>query len=403
MGVKVADDFTGTWTANGSKSDRERQDHEEYLAARAAEDPPPTPDADHEPPEHTVTDQEPDAAESETRERRSWEPVDLGPVLEGNWRPPEPSVGLREDGKGMFYPGKCHTVIGETEGGKTWLALCAALHEMQSGNHVLYIDFEDDEGGVAGRLLTLGAGRDLIAKQFHYLRPESPLDGGINLDDLRNLVMTYRPTLDILDGITEAMTMHGLNPLDNKEAALFGRILPRRLAAAGAAVASLDHVTKDREGRGRYAIGAVHKLNALDGGAYILENRHPFGVGRTGRSTVRVAKDRPGQLRRNALPSGNGLHWYGDLVLKSVDEDFAEVTIYPPTERDDNDDRPTGLMLKISKLLADNGELSQRKILSAISGKTDTKRQALDLLIMDGYVSETTPHKVIRPFMEPPK
>ena len=94
-------------------------------------------------------------------------------------------------------------------------------------------------------------------------------------------------------------------------------------------MASLDHVTKDREGRGRYAIGAVHKLNALDGGAYILENRHPFGVGRTGRSTVRVAKDRPGQLRRNALPSGNGLHWYGDLVLKSVDEDFAEVTIYP--------------------------------------------------------------------------
>ena len=60
-------------------------------------------------------------------------------------------------------------------------------------------------------------------------------------------------------------------------------------------------------------------------------------------------------------------------------------------------------MVKISKLLADNGELSQRKILSAISGKTDTKRHALDLLIMDGYVSDTPPHKVIRPLMEPPK
>ena len=34
----------------------------------------------------------------------------------------------------------------------------------------------------------------------------------------------------------------------------------RPIAAAGAAVVLIDHVAKDKEKRGRYAIGAQHKL-----------------------------------------------------------------------------------------------------------------------------------------------
>ena len=175
MGVKIADDFTGARAANGSKSNRERQDHEDYLAARAAEDPPPKPDADHEPPEHTVTDQEPDAAESETRERRSWEPVDLGPVLEGNWRPPEPSVGLRDDGKGMFYPGKCHTVIGETEGGKNMAgALRGAPRNANRKPRALHRLRRRRRRSRRPTPHTRRRPRP-DRKQFHYLRPETPL------------------------------------------------------------------------------------------------------------------------------------------------------------------------------------------------------------------------------------
>ena len=58
--------------------------------------------------------------------------------------------------------------------------------------------------------------------------------------------------------------MHNLELNDNTDAAKYGRLLPQRLANLGAAVASLDHVTKSSEGRGRYALGAVHKVNALD-------------------------------------------------------------------------------------------------------------------------------------------
>lgn len=53
------------------------------------------------------------------RENHTWEPVDLADVLDGTWKPPEPTVGRRSDGVGLFYPGKKHTISSESEAGKT--------------------------------------------------------------------------------------------------------------------------------------------------------------------------------------------------------------------------------------------------------------------------------------------
>jgi hypothetical protein len=323
--------------------------------------------------------------------RRSWRPVDLSEVLDGSWLPTEPSVGRRTDGAGLFYPGKVHTVSSESEGGKTWFALSVVLDEIGAGQHVVYLDFEDDEGGIVGRLLSLGASRDVIAERFHYLRPEDALGNALHLDDLRDVLTTYSPTLAVLDGVTEALTMHGLDPNSNSDVAKFGRLLPRRLAAAGCASVSLDHVTKSAENRGRYSIGAVHKLNGLDGAAYVLENRAAFGVGITGRSTINIAKDRPGQLRKRSLPSSGGLFWAGDLVLTSHAEGFAEVQVTAP-EQHAGDFRPTIYMGRIMSAIEGNGPLSKRLIRTAVKGKSSTIDGALDLLILEGYLTEASPH-----------
>jgi len=340
--------------------------------------------------------------EAERSEHRSWRPVDLAAVLDGTYSAPRPTVGRRDDGAGLFYPAKVHTVASETEAGKSWFALSTAVDEMRAGNHVLYIDFEDNEGGIVSRLLALQVTADVIRERFHYLAPADPLGTGANLGDLQEIVDELAPTLAVVDGITEAMVLHGLNPLDNKDVAAFGRILPRRIAALGPAalgpaVVCNDHVTKDREGRGRYAIGAAHKLNGLDGAAYVLDNRTPFGIGLTGRSTIRIAKDRPGQLRRRGLPSAGGMHWYGDLVLDSHDEGFAEVSIVAPTERSE-DFRPTVLMERIAKALEQHGPLSARKVETVVTGKSTNIRQALTFLQLDGHVSDSTPHELLKPY-----
>lgn len=329
---------------------------------------------------------------------RTWQPIDLESVLDGRWQPPEPAIGARTDGIGLLYPGKTHTVSSESEAGKTWLAMAIVVDELSAGRHVCYIDFEDDEGAIAARLLTLQVAPDMILDRFHYIRPSDPL-AGIHVDDLRGVYVAHKPALTVIDGVTEAMTMHGLNPLDNTDVAKFGRTLPRKTAAAGSATVCLDHVNKDRENRGRYAMGGVHKLNGLDGAAYVLENRQPFGIGLTGRSTIRIAKDRPGRLRRHALPSA-GLQWFGDLVLTSHDESFAEVTIEPPHERDENF-RPTVMMERVAKALGQHMEgLSKRRLRVAVPGKNESIDQALDYLIHDGFACESTPHKLLKPYPE---
>ncbi len=330
--------------------------------------------------------------------KRVWQPIDLTAVLDGTWQAPAPTVGRRSDGVGLFYPGKVHTVSSESEAGKTWFALSAVTDELAAGHHVAYLDFEDDEGGIAGRLLAMQNSPEVIRSRFHYLRPTEPLGNGIHLDDLRATVTGSAPTLAIIDGITEAMTLHGLNPIDNKDVAAFGRILPRRIANLGPAVACLDHVTKSIEGRGRYAIGAVHKLNGLDGAAYILESRTPFGIGLTGRSTVKIAKDRPGQLRRHGLPSSGGMVWYGDLSITSHDERFAEVEVKAPATRQPEPFRPTHVMAKIAASLGEHGELSGRQIQTLVGGKAATLRDAISLLQIEGYVSNKSPHTLLKPY-----
>lgn len=327
-----------------------------------------------------------EVAQPEEERRRSWRPVDLTDVLNGTYKPIEPTVGRRSDGVGMFYPGRLHTIASESEAGKTWLALHATLSELQAGKSVGYLDFEDDEGGVVGRLLAVGAKREWIRERFAYFRPDEAINSLGNRTDLAEYLADVKPTLMVLDGVTEAMSMHGMEMKDNTDVARFGKMLPGWIAARGPASVALDHVVKDKEARGRYAIGGVHKINGLNGAAYTLDNRQPFGIGRTGRSTVYITKDRPGQLRRHSLPGREGLFWFGDLVMKSHDETFVEADLYVPVERSAEDRRPTVVMAKVSALLAEHPKgLSKNSVETMCGGKATVVRTALELLVSEGH------------------
>lgn len=347
------------------------------------------PDGEEPPVDWQDVDAEPAAKEAAPR---TWAAQDLASVLDGSYRPPQPTVGRRDDGIGLFYPGRMNSVASESEAGKTWFALIACLQEINDGKHVLYLDFEDDAGGVVGRLLCLGAHPDDILERFHYIRPEnSPSD--IDLIDLA-MVLEHSPTLAIVDGVTEGMSLLGLELKDNTDVAKFGRQLLRPLMNAGAAVVTLDHVVKSAENRGRYSIGGVHKLNGLNGVMYMLENRRPFGIGVTGKSTVRVAKDRPGQIRKNGLSHSSGMHWYADLVVKSESAEFAEAHLYSPIQRDEEDreadeeqKRIDGLKRKVLEALQRATEaLTGKGIEDRVTGKAADIRRAVADLIDGGQI-----------------
>ena len=285
----------------------------------------------------------------------------------------------------------------------------AAWDEILNGYHVLYIDWEDDEVTAVDRLRTImprdeltrsGYGDELIQSCFHYLRPDDDLRRKSNTRELAEVMHTFHPSLAINDGTTEAMAIHDLNPLDNVDIAVFNTILVKPLLGFDTAVVSLDHVIKDREGRGRYALGGVHKLNAVSGAGYLLENTKSFGAGLTGRSRILITKDRPGQLRTHSLPSTHGLRTYGDLVLKSRGEDSATIKIWPPKEwGEDEQERPTVHMTRIAEALADKGEIaSKSQVEKAVTGNAKAIRDALDYLIVDGYVTGRPPYKLLKPY-----
>ncbi|MFJ9538766.1 AAA family ATPase [Streptomyces sp. NPDC101225] len=326
--------------------------------------------------------------------RSSWEAVDLTAILDGTAEPILPTVGHRTDGVGLFYPGRTHWVAAESESGKTWFALHACRQEIDRGNSVVYVDFEDDAAGVVGRLLVLGANPADVAARFLYVRPErkpTDIDAAAFVEQLRHA----RPTLAVIDGVTEAMSVFGLDPLKLDDIPAFTQRLIRPMVQAGAAVVALDHVVKASDNRGRYAIGSAHKLNGLNGAMYVLEVKTPISIGMTGRTRVRISKDRPAQLRRHALPGRSGsLAWFADLVVESHDERHATVRLYPPAEHKEEDARTgklQGLQGAVLKALQNAPEpLSGRAVHAVVGGNTAACRSVLAALVDAGMV-ETIP------------
>ena len=295
---------------------------------------------------------------------------------------------------GLLYAGKVHSVFSEPEGCKGWLSLSAAREHLTRGEHVTLIDFEDSAETAVARLVALGVGDDTLRQRFHYVRPEEPRG---ELGDL-----AIAPALDvsglvILDGVTEALALHGIDMNSNVEVAGFMSGLPRKAAQAGAVVVLLDHVTKDRESRGRFAIGAQVKLSATDV-AYRLEVVEPFARGREGLVKVKVTKDRPGHVRRYA--EGDRI---ADLRLRS-DGEGVTVELVPPMEAG-APLRPTGQMERVSKVVEQDPGLSKRAIRAAISGRHDVIDLALELLVSEGFVEQrpdgrANAHHSLKPFRE---
>lgn len=227
----------------------------------------------------------------------SWGTVDLGSILNGDYTPLVPTILRRNDDRCLIYPGKTHSMHGEPESGKSLVMQYVCSDEIGKGHHVLYVDFEDAGREVVNRLIAFGAQRDSIREFFHYVRPNDPY---VRDDPAWQAVLKIPVTLAVLDGVTESMTANGLELNDNKDVAKWQRMLPNYIVEkTGAAVVSIDHVSKSADSRGRTAIGGQHKMAGLSGAAYVVEPIEPLGKGKRGTVSLRLAKDRLGEVRAN--------------------------------------------------------------------------------------------------------
>jgi len=302
----------------------------------------------------------------------TWTPVDMGEALEGKGVEP-PTMWKRTDNRHFIYAGRVHWFQGESESCKSWAAQAIAADELKAGSGVLYIDYEDDERGIVVRLRSLGVPDSTIRDHLVYIRPDEALDG-VAEEEFDGAIAGRSFSLVIIDGVTESMTVEGLEIVSNSDVARWIRMLPKRLSRLdGAAVICIDHVTKSTEGQGRYAIGGQHKLAGTTGAAYrfttVRALSRPSGAEPThGLFDVRVMKDRPGYVRGHTL--GDKI---GTFRVESFPDDTVVAALWPAGD--------TGpeykLVTEILSYLGDYDGQSKRGIEDDMEAKTDRTREAL--------------------------
>jgi hypothetical protein len=317
---------------------------------------------------------------------------------------PVPAFLARTDGACLLYPGRINTLLGESESGKSWLALLAVVQAVRAGHRVLVLDFEDSAGSVKGRLAAMGLSPDELTL-VDYALPVEALTSPAALDLSRSLA--NNPALIVVDGVNAAMSLMGYDLISNNDATLFAQRLLRPMAATGAAVVTVDHVPKDTEKRGKGGIGAQAKRAMIDGCAITVEVVEPFGKGQAGELKLTVDKDRPGVVR--GLAAGSKVAGRAHLVSIG---DTVTLTVVPPSGVPDAagqvaEFHPTAVMERASDLLQRNPNgLSGRDVRDALKGRRDIVAQALVTLAQAGYVNTSTGHnrstihRSVRPYKE---
>lgn len=257
--------------------------------------------------------------------------ADLSAVLAGDMTPPSATLLPRSDGVGLIYPGKTHSFHGEPESGKSLLLQAETARLIRDGRAVLYLDFEDTAEGVASRLVEdMGVPADMVAEHLDYWNPEPDPSDRTQIQDMAEM-LAERYALVVIDGVTDALALHGYGPNAAEDVAKWSHDVPARLAKeTGAGVAVIDHVTKSTADRGRMAVGSYAKMATLSGAAYTVDVEDVAGRGRVGTLTIYVGKDRPGGVRQHAGTPGRDRTQAIATVTVDGRDDSLTVTVKPP-------------------------------------------------------------------------
>jgi hypothetical protein len=313
----------------------------------------------------------------EVAEPDSWTPRNLAELED---RPPvQPELG----GLGLVYPGKRHVFSGPQESAKTLAAYVVGLSVVRSGGRVVLIDFEMGPWDAKTRLRELGARDDEIA-QFAYVEPDTP-----STPERVGALVDLEPRLVLVDAAAGAFQLEGLDDNARRDVERWASAWVTPFWKAGIATIVLDHVTKNAETRGTYAIGSERKVGGADvhlGFSVIT----PIRRGSHGRYQITTHKDRGGCLKRGKLATF-------ELASDPETHHFTWAFVPAPVVDEEHEFRPTAIMEKVSRFVAVQSEpVTQRRIRDEKFGKTAYVADAIRILEREGYITVTElPNKTL--------
>ena len=311
----------------------------------------------------------------------TWEPLNLAALPDSE--PPEPDLS------GVGYRGgKRHLLIGPPESLKTWAAFAIGLDEIRRDGVVLHVDLEMSPVETRRRLTEMGATAEELAA-WAYVDPErAPAEG-----ELETLIGNHAPTLALIDASAGAFDLLDLDDNARRDAETFARRLIAPFHRAAVSTLTVDHVTKNADARGRWAIGSERKTGQADVvlGAKTLA---PFSRGHTGRLAINTLKDRFGAVPRpqaaelELVSDGSRITW--TFKAASLTEDSEDVW------------KPTELMAKVKRYLEQRSEpVSRNQIVRDVTGKRTYLLEAIQHVIDEGSAQETQDGLIVCRFPVP--
>jgi hypothetical protein len=315
--------------------------------------------------------------------------ADLSWLLSGKAPEIEPPTWVtRSDGASLFYQGRINGVFGDPETAKSWLAMCAVVEGLHKNRRAVYLDVDHNGSAeIATRLVALGAPISAVANPnlFRIAEPEDI----IGLRQFIQDMLIWKPEIAVVDSLGEIVPMLGLKSTDNDDITKAIRAVCKPLAhVIGACVITIDHLPKGVDARSSgYAIGGTAKKRAVDGTYLSAEVLLAPAPGKLGKISLSIEKDRNGGLR-SASPGKHA----GTFVLDSQDPLRTKWHIEMPTLSHDGRMRPTLLMERSSRFVTEwTGEEAptRNEIVKGVKGKDSAVGLAVDILVEEGYLSET--------------
>lgn len=323
---------------------------------------------------HPLPDDDPGPDTSEPEAEAtvdSWAPLNLAALED---RPPiKPTLGQA----GIAYPGKRHVFSGPQESAKTLAAYAIGIEVIRTGKPIVVIDFEMGRWDARDRLRELGATDDDLAL-LHYVEPEEEATS----QHITRL-LALKPVLVIIDAAAGAYDLQGLDDNKRQDVERFTRVYVRDFWRNDIATIVLDHVVKNTEGRGKYAIGSERKVGGAD--VHLgFEVISPIKRGATGIYKITTHKDRGGFLERGRLAD---LHLHSDPATHHITWEFRASD--PDEAKVEH--RPTFQMERVSRYLEGQAEpVSRTNVETSVKGKNvKALRHAIDILTREQYLEET--------------
>ena len=344
------------------------------------------------------TQGEPEADDDEVGDWDRRDLVELAKrMIEGDYEPERPVFLEVTDGMPLFYRGRIHSIFGPPGGGKTWVGLYALAERLQAGERCAMFDWEDAEQGTTQRLLQLGCTLDDLGR-FDYRNPTSSL-----LYGWKQIETDPTPwTMIVIDSAGEALAAQGVELNDDKGTAQWFQ-LAKKLARRPEkpSIVMLDHVPKNGgDEPAKMAIGSQRKLAAITGASYRCDTLVEPARGKDGKLKLVTAKDRLGNRPKGSTACEVHLHDDGPLLVLTFTRSEAQAA----HERGEKF-RPTHLMERVSRWLEINPGATRRAIEKDVTGRGEAVRQAIDVLIEEGWVAveivgQSHKHRVVRDYRE---